>query len=272
MTGVLTPDTMLRSLGDLTGVGIRATDGAIGSVADFLIDDESWNIRYLVVDTGNWLPGRKVLIAPIHLGEPDWAEGSKPQFPVSLTREQIENSPPLDANAPISRCFEEELAAFYHLPLYWEGPSAVSGVGPSAVVPVARTKVAEHLQNMREIAETHLRSVREITGYFIGARDGELGHAEDFILHTAEWRVAYLVIDTRNWWPGGRKVLIAPDWIRSVNWRSSTIEVGLTREQIRNSPTWNPDAPINRDFEGRLYDYYGRHTDWISPTNQAKQH
>ncbi len=54
---------MLRSVSDLHGREIRATDGEIGSVDRFLFDDETWTVRYLVVDTGNWLPGSQVLIS-----------------------------------------------------------------------------------------------------------------------------------------------------------------------------------------------------------------
>ena len=81
---------MLRSLKELFGYSIRATDDVIGGVHDFLIDERERKVRYLVVDTGTWLPGRKVLIAPEALSKPDWASMT---LPVNLTKEQVKYSP-----------------------------------------------------------------------------------------------------------------------------------------------------------------------------------
>ena len=74
---------MLRSLKILLGDTVVANDGDIGKVHDFYFHDDTWIIRYLVVDTGHWLPGRKVLITPSALGKPDWDALT---FPVALTR------------------------------------------------------------------------------------------------------------------------------------------------------------------------------------------
>jgi len=81
---------MLRSMKDLEGYAIRATDGAIGHVTDFYFDDEAWVVRYLVVETGSWLSSRKVLISPIAIGQPNWTDKV---LPVAITREQVKNSP-----------------------------------------------------------------------------------------------------------------------------------------------------------------------------------
>lgn len=67
---------MLRSIEELRGYTIGAIDGDIGSVDDFYFDDERWAVRYLVADTGGWLGGRKVLITPPALREPDWQGGA----------------------------------------------------------------------------------------------------------------------------------------------------------------------------------------------------
>ena len=94
---------MLRSLKDIRGYGILASDGEIGDVYDLYFDDQSWNIRYLVVDTGKWLPGQKVLIAPVAIGEPDAVSRL---LPVKLTKEQISNSPGTEMHKPVSRQHE----------------------------------------------------------------------------------------------------------------------------------------------------------------------
>ncbi|MDA3920820.1 MAG: PRC-barrel domain-containing protein [Salinisphaera sp.] len=104
---------MLRSMETLEDCAIRATDGIIGQVKDFYFDDEAWAIRYLVVDTGSWLSSRKVLISPIALGQPDWA---KKVLPVSITREQVKNSPAIDTEKPVSRQHEIRYLGYYGYP------------------------------------------------------------------------------------------------------------------------------------------------------------
>jgi hypothetical protein len=104
---------MLRSIDDMRGFTIRASDGEIGSVDDFLFDDERWAIRYLVANTGGWLTGRLVLVSPIAFRSVDW-DGRR--FEVDLTRRQIEDSPSIDADQPVSRWKEEEYFRYYGYP------------------------------------------------------------------------------------------------------------------------------------------------------------
>ena len=87
------------------GYAIRATDGIVGHVKDFYFDDKPWVIRYLVVDTGPWLSSREVLISPISIGHPNWTEKI---LPVSITKEQVENSPAIDTDKPVSRQHERD--------------------------------------------------------------------------------------------------------------------------------------------------------------------
>ena len=109
---------MLRSMKDLEDYAIRATDGDIGHVKDFYFDDDTWVVRYLVVETGSWLSGRKVLISPIAIGEPDWTARA---LPVSITKEQVKNSPDLDTDEPVSRQHERQYLEYYGYPYYWGG-------------------------------------------------------------------------------------------------------------------------------------------------------
>src|SRR5688572_16789917 len=90
---------MLRNIKDLRGYVIRAIDGTIGKVDDFYSDDEDWGIRYLVVNTGNWLSGRKVLISPVTVGHAGWLPS---RLPVPPTRAQVEHGPNIDPRKPVS--------------------------------------------------------------------------------------------------------------------------------------------------------------------------
>lgn len=112
-----------------------------------------------------------------------------------------------------------------------------------------------------EEADPHLRSTREVIGYHIQANDGGIGHVDDFIAGGEDWVIRYMIVDTRNWLPG-RKVLVAPTWVKRVDWAKRDVYVDLSRETIENSPEFDPSAPVNREYELRLYDYYGRPRYW----------
>src|SRR5262250_23282 len=109
---------MLRAASHLKGTSIAATDGDIGSVSDLYFDDLTWTIRYLVVDTGTWLPGRQVLISPRSVR----SASGQDRVPVALTKEQVKNSPSIDADKPVERQYEEAYSKYYGYPYYWTGP------------------------------------------------------------------------------------------------------------------------------------------------------
>ncbi len=250
-------EKMLRSLKEIRGYRLLARDGDIGSVHDFFFDDEIWAVRYIIVDTGTWLPGRKVLLVPSAVEQPEWETHT---LPVRLDKEQVKSSPDIDADKPVSRQSEIELHKHYNWIPYW-------GVPPHGVAPPISPKEEEKEEEEEkrvlegERVDPHLRSVKEVTGYHIQATDGEIGHVEVFIADDSDWFIRYMVVDTKNWLPG-RKVLVPPDWIEHVSWTESMVHVDLPRELIKNSPEYDPAAPVNRQYEERLYDYYGRPKYW----------
>lgn len=240
---------MLRSIREIIGYSLRALDADIGRLKDLLFDDRQWVVRYMAADTGKWLPGRRVLLAPAQIGTPDWASRV---LPVNLKREQIENAPSIQEHLPVSRQHEAELSMYYGWAPYW-GPVGAP-IGSTAPVPHSR----EHDKGIRD---PNLRSVQEVTGYHIECSDNSVGHAEDFIAETQGWRIRYMVVDTRNWLPG-RKVIISPEWIEDVDWAQRRILVKLSCRQLRQSPVYDPSQPVNREYESMLYDYYGRPRYW----------
>lgn len=246
---------MLRSIKELEGYTILATDGEIGHVDEFYFDDETWTVRYLVVDTGPWLFGRQVLISPVALDDPDWISQ---RLPVILTKEQVENSPDINLDRPVSRQHELELHQYYRWTAYWGAPLEPGPTQPGPVPPSAvEEPVIEKAQG-----DPNLRSTDEVTGYHIQARDGEVGHVEDFLVAEDSWTIHYLVVDTRNWLPG-RKVLVSPQWVETVNWLDSKVHVDLVRETIKNSPEYDPSSPVSRTYEEELYDHYGLPKYWV---------
>ncbi len=248
---------MLRSVNELKDYTIAATDGDIGSVRTFYFDDEHWTIRHLVVDTGGWLGGRRVLISPIAIGEADW---SNHRLAVQLTKAQIEQSPDIDLDQPISRQYEVEYYGYYGWPLYWGGTYAWAGMmypGELATPrQTERTAAAD-----QEHADPHLRSSDAVIGYHIQATDGEIGHVDDFLVDDQTWQIRYMAVDTSNWW-FGKKVLIAAQWITQVSWDEQKVSVDLLKEAVKGSPAWDLSALITRNYEEHLYRYYDKSGYW----------
>ncbi len=243
---------MFRSINGLKGFVIATIDGEIGQCKDFLFDDRHWAIRYMVADTGKWLPGRKVLVSPIALGKPDWEAR---RFPVQLTRQEIEDSPPLDKDAPVSRQYESSWFDYYGWPYYWFG----GGMWGATPYPTALflKRLQKAVEKGLEPEESHLRSVNEVTGYQILSKDGKVGHAEDFLVEEEAWVLRYIVINIHNGLPH-RKVLVAPTWVTWVDWVSMQIRIELTTEAFRNMLEYDPSVPIDRRHEGRLHEQHGR--------------
>jgi hypothetical protein len=252
--------TVLWRWSYVDGSAIAATDGEIGSVTDLYLDDESWTVRYLVVDTGAWLPGRQVLISPISIERVDLMGRS---LLARLTRAQIEASPGIDAaKAVVARQREIELARFWSFPYYWEGPYRWGPTSvPTPLGGAASTHAGRRGEPEASREDPHLRSMREIRGYGIRATDGELGHVEDFLIEDGAWAIRYLIVDPRNWWPG-KHVLVATEWIKDVRWRDGTVGVDLTRDAVRNAPEFDPHGSLAREYETRLHAHYGRAGYW----------
>ncbi len=252
---------MLRNAKDLHGCSIRATDGEIGTIDQFYFDDDTWTIRYLTANTGNWLAGRLVLISPFSVaGRPDWGEM---RINVALTKEQVRNSPDLNAHLPVSRQNEIAYLGYYGYPFYW-GSSDFSGplASPVGLMEAEPPSLGAPLEFRGEASgDSHLRSAQELTGYDIDSADGEIGHLDGFVFDDETWAIHYIEVATRNWWPG-KKVLVAPSWIERMSWEDSKVYVKLTREAIQSAPEYLEYEPISREYEARLYFHYGKPPYW----------
>jgi hypothetical protein len=245
---------MLIKAATLNGYKLDSLDGEIGQVDEFYFDDQHWVMRYLVVNTGNWLTGRLVLISPYALKSID----SKAQhIGIDLNKLQIEESPPLNSDKPVSRQFEEAYYGYYGWPMYWAGPF-MWGYSPYIERDRQYWIACSEEKNGWD---PHLRSTDDVSGYHLRATDGDIGHVEDFIIDDETWAIRYLVIATQNWWPG-KKVLVSPRWIERISWDDSTVFINLPRETIRQSPEYTEDSILDRDYELRLHQHYERPAYW----------
>jgi len=246
---------MLIKAKALKGYSLRSLDGDIGSASEFFFDDQFWTIRYLIANTASWLSGRKVLISPYAL---TGVSQNDQEVSVSLTRKQVENSPSIDTDEPVSRQYEGAYNSYYGYPNYWGGPY-LWGCYPY----LERDRARWGLSNSNEPGwDPHLRSTHEVTGYNLLALDGEIGHVDDFIIDDETWTIRYLIVATRNWWPG-RKVLISPKWIQNVSWEEREVAIDLSREAIKAAPEYTDESLLTRDYERSLYGYYDREGYWV---------
>ncbi|WP_321494809.1 PRC-barrel domain-containing protein [uncultured Desulfobacter sp.] len=246
---------MLHNAKVLKGYKLNSLDGEIGRVKEFYFDDRHWTVRYLVVDTGNWLTSRQVLISPYTL---TGVNKEEQYITVNLTKKQIEESPSLNLDKPVSRQFEDSFHGYYGYPEYWVG-SYMWGIYPDIVRD--REKWKAFTQNDKAW-DPNLRSTQEVSGHHIQAADGEIGHVEDFIIDEETWAIRYLIIDTKNWW-SGKEVLVSPQWIDHISWNESKVFVNLTCETIKQSPEFTEWSLLTRTYENRLYQHYKRQGYWV---------
>ena len=222
---------MLHNTKELYGHKLTATDGDLGHVKDFYLDDRSWAVRYVIVDTGHWLSGRQVLLSPRALGQLDQA-GQR--LHVKLTRKQIEDSPSIETHLPVSRQFEQEYYRYYGWPGYWETTGFLGVADPAIISPFAAPDSGHHHgHNQRE--DAHLRSTKAVTGYAIEATDGELGSVRGFMVDDQAWEIRQLVVETGHWY-SGKEILIAPSKVERISYDESKVFVDLTKADLQRNP------------------------------------
>lgn len=259
---------MLRKLTELRGLTVVAQEDEIGTVSDFLFDDQTQAVRYFVVRTGSWLTERKLLITPVSINEIDWLDE---EMQLSLTREQVRSSPEIDFALPISRNIETAFLDYYGYPYYWGGPHlwGIAEMPDDLGEPrKPNTTVAQSIPPNPDA--THTRSANEVTGYHLIATDGPIGHVEDFIVEDESWAIRYLLVNTRNWLPG-KSVVISPQWIERINWMESKVYVTLTQEAVKNCPEYDESSLVTREYERRLFQYYGQMGYWEQRGNKKNK-
>jgi hypothetical protein len=257
---------MLFAVSGLMGCPVRASDGDVGAVKDFLFDDETWKIRWMAVDAGHWLPSRRVFIHPSAIAPlvlppkpqlPMMSSGETLALTVNLTRAQIEAGPHSGEDEPVTRDMEALLYDYYGWDPYW----GAAHFGP--ILPQAEQEIVGGEIRREADAEIppldggdHLHSVAEFKGYYVHALDGDFGHIENVLADDANWEIRYLVIATRNWWPG-KVVQLAPYAVKDIDWFGEHINLNVNREQVRSAPAWDPLAMADEVSEDQLHRHFG---------------
>jgi len=231
--------------------------------ADFLFNDVTWLVRWLVVDTGTWLSGRKVLLPAFALGHLDLERN---EFSVRLTKQEVQDSPNIDTKRSVSRQMEASVYHHYGWSPYWSSRFYLGGQayglghehGISGPIPVRESTLREEnaAASRRSDDDPHLRSFGEVVGYHIQADDGEIGHVEDFLMEEGNWSIHYLVVDTKDWWPG-KKVLVSPRSVAEIDWKDHLVKIDVGRQTVKDSPPYDGVTPVDRTYEGKYHKYYG---------------
>jgi hypothetical protein len=250
---------MLHGVQSILNRPIQGAEDELGSLGDVLFDSYTWQVRYLVVDTGGAFSEREILLAPEIVAHANWREADR-AIQVPLTAEQLEQSPRVDTERAVTRQQERDLADYFGWTKYWN-QNAPPRAG-SAEVAAPRKAASPPADAAEQEEEPDLRSVNETTGYRIAATDGEIGHLEDFLLDLDHWIIRYLLVKTRTWLPG-RQVLLSPAWIEAIAWEDRHVRVNLSRGQIAASPKYDPGQPVERAYEKRLHESYGRSKYWL---------
>jgi PRC-barrel domain len=259
---------MLFAASGLIGRTVAASDGRVGAVKDFLFDDRGWRIRWMVVDTGHWLPGRKVLIhpsaiAPIRLPPrpalPMLSFGESMEVSVNLSLEQVEASPDAAEDEPVTGQLEQRLYDYYGWDPFW-GASSFGGEGvvatPSGLPLPAEVADGRAADLDPPPGDPHLGSASTIKGFSIRAADGEIGSIDNVLIDEVRWVVRYFVVATRHWLTG-KLVQLPAHAVTDIDWRGERVGVSVTRERVNSAPAWDPLAMVDEIAEERLRSHFG---------------
>jgi hypothetical protein len=259
---------MLFAVSGLEGCPVKVKDGDdVGAVKDFLFDEENWKIRWMVVAADHWLPGRKLYIHPSAIAPltlppkpklPMMSPGESLELTVNLSREQIAAGPHSGDDEPLKKDMELLLYDYYGWDPYW-GATHFGG----AVLPNAEARIVADAARREAEAETlpldgvdRLHNVVEFKGYYVHALDGDIGHVENVLADDSNWEIRYLVIATRNWWPG-KIVQLAPYAVKDIDWFGERINMNVTRDRVRSAPAWDPLAMMDEVSEQQFHRHFG---------------
>ena len=164
-----------------------------------------------------------------------------------LARQQVEGSPNFAENQKLSRDFENSLFSHYGWNPDWRP-------GFLASMTLAATAAAD--PTSASVDDPHLRSFDAIKGYRLRATNGEIGGVENFLIERVDWSIQYLIVVAGSWLTG-KEVLLAPYAVTRIDWLNREILLNVTRDQVKNSPPWDPLQLIDKMYEQRLYRHYG---------------
>jgi hypothetical protein len=201
---------MLHNITDFYGSKLAASDGIVGHLKDFLFDDKTWEIRYVVVDPETSLAGRLVLISPHALGRFD---REARLLVVHLTRSQIQDSPSIEAHMPITRPFEIDYYRYYGWPTYWEA-GEMGALGNYSAAPPETEDIP--IQSRRHAEDKSLRSAVDVSGFNIQTSNGIVGRLTGLVVDEGTWRIKVALVGKAGA-ASGSEIELDPELIKTLS-------------------------------------------------------
>lgn len=249
---------MKLSLNELMGYRIETLDGIQGTIKDFLLDEDYWVVRHVDVDLGLFSAGRRVLIPRLLLGTTDW---TTKHFKVQLHKSDLEGCPELRDNLPISRQYEQELNKSYKLKDYWGRdyypPKTKSAVTKNHTLPPEPVRVSFNIIREEDLDST-LRSFKELIGYNVKTKEGNLGVLHDLLIDSESWSVISAIVSQIPPHSKERKVLIATTFIKEISYVNKSIMINLSVADVISAPDFDALEPINEKYVKKSYDSNGK--------------
>jgi len=207
---------MLYFSSELKTYHVEATDGELGKILDVYFDDKKWAVRYAVLDTRKWLPGRRVILSPtafVHLNK------EERKLEVVHDKETVRNSPEISEESFISSDIEHSLSGYYGWSRYWMG-NMLWGEQEQPILPTLETAATHGLEIETQVTvpqDYGLRSEEETLGFKVHASDGGLGKVADLIFDDEYWKVQYIIVQDNDVLEGSFYA-IRPEDLQSVAW------------------------------------------------------
>ena len=205
---------------DLKKFKLQTENGDAGQIHDLYFDDSSWAIKYVVIDSGGWFPGKR-LILPV--SEIDDAVEALQTIRVNLRREDIENGPGIDEVKPVSRQIVRTLLSHHKVLILLPTDNHYL---PNWLIKILKA-VSSQTEKMPAPAAGHhqLRSAREIIGYNVIYNDEKIGFLSDLIVNTVDWTIPSIVAKQRKPLMETSVLMLSPEHVETFDWAGHQIEL-----------------------------------------------
>jgi uncharacterized protein YrrD len=266
---------------DIKGFEVTCTNESVGKIKDVSFDELSNSVRYLVIDTSSWLPGKKVLVKPDAVSRVDMSDE---QVQLKLSKSKFEESPSLESDLPVSRQHEEALHTYHGMAPYWSANLHLGGSWfPYPAYPISSSNLSilgrnypvewqELQERRRERFDNHLRSCDEVCGYKIASRDDEeFGEVSDMIIDVNIWQVVDLVLSSRKWLPGGKTFACSPMFVDAIDENKEVLNVDLKKQTLLDSPEFD-FSRYDESSHQQMVEHYLSVIDQRPGPNRGKYH